>query len=81
MYKQFESKIIVGINDNKRFFSCADDCKHIGVSETGVTYCKYWSHTILKKSNRLIPLDDCVMSTLFPDYNIYDTKREEKNEM
>lgn len=78
MYKQFESKIIVGINDNKRFFSCADDCKHIGVNEMGVTYCKYWFHAIDKRSNRLIPLDDCVMSTLFPDYNIYDAERGDK---
>lgn len=78
MYKQFESKIIVGINDNKRFFSCAEDCKHIGVSEAGVTYCKYWFHAINKRSNRLIPLDDCVMSTLFPDYNTYYAEREAK---
>ena len=81
MYKQFESKIIVGINDNKRFFSCAEDCKHIGINEAGVTYCKYWFHAIAKKSNRLIPLDNCVMSTLFPDYNIYDAERKAENEM
>lgn len=78
MYKQFESKIIVGINDNKRFFSCAEDCKHIGISEAGVTYCKYWLHHINKRFNRLIPLDNCIVSTLFLDYNTYDAERGDK---
>lgn len=81
MYKAFESKIIVEKKNNKRFFLCAEDCKYIAVNEVGVPYCKFWLKPIPQKSNKLMPIDDCLISTLFPEYDVYEAERKSVNEM
>lgn len=73
MYKQFESKIIVGINDNKRFFSCAEDCKHIdksGTEKDKVYFCKYFGEFLLENADReiILPCEKCIIISLFDGY-------------
>ena len=71
--EQFEPTFNVGIRNNKRFFSCAKDCKHIdksGTEEDKVYFCKYFIEFLLEDTDRkiILPCEKCIITSLFDGY-------------
>ncbi|OEJ15424.1 hypothetical protein BFL38_14130 [Brachyspira hampsonii] len=71
--EQFESTFKAGIRNNKRFFSCAEDCKHIdksGTEKDKVYFCKYFGEFLLEDADRkiILPCEQCLITSLFDGY-------------
>ena len=71
--EKLESTFKVGIRNNKRFFSCSKDCKHIdknGTEEDKVYFCKYFREFLLEDADRkiILPCEKCIITSLFNGY-------------
>lgn len=81
--EKFEPTFEVGIRNNKRFFSCVENCQHIDESGTGddkVYFCEYFGEYLIENKDReiILPCKKCLITSLFDGYFncLYEMNKE-----